>query len=232
MKLVLVRHGESVWNQKNIFTGWTDVELSEKGIEEARTAGKKLKEKNFNFDICYTSILKRAIGTMNYIFEEMNIKIPIYKTYKLNERHYGALQGFNKKEMAEKVGDDQVKLWRRSLKTRPPELELTDERHPTNNDIFKDIPKDELPSTESLYDTMQRVVEYYESEILPTMKDGKNIIVVAHGNSLRALVSYLEDLSEEEIINLNIPTGVPLVYEFDDSMNVINKYYLSWQIKA
>ena len=228
MRLVLVRHGESVWNKKNIFTGWTDVELSEKGIEEAKTAGQRLKEKNFNFDICYTSILKRAIDTMNHIFEEMNIEIPIYKTYKLNERHYGALQGFNKQEMAEKVGDEQVKLWRRSLKTQPPALDTTDERHPVNNDIFKDIPKDELPSTESLYDTMQRVVDYYESDILPSMKDGKNIIVVAHGNSLRALVSYLENLDEEAIINLNIPTGVPLVYDFDENLKVINKYYLNW----
>lgn len=226
MKLVMVRHGESIWNKENIFTGWTDVELSEKGIAEARSAGQLLKQNNFNFDICYTSILKRAIATMEYIFDEMNIKPQIHKDYRLNERHYGALQGLNKKTMAKQVGEAQVKIWRRSLKIRPPALNIDDERHPINSELFKDIPKEKLPATESLEDTMKRVISYYHEEILKEFKNKKKIIIVAHGNSLRALVAYLENLNEQEILNLNIPTGIPLIYEFDKEFNVINKYYL------
>ncbi len=226
MKLVMVRHGESVWNKENIFTGWMDVELSEKGIEESKRTGEILKANNFSFDICYTSVLKRAIDTMEYIFSEMNISPKVYKDYRLNERHYGALQGLNKKEIANKVGEDQVKRWRRSLKERPPALSENDDRHPKYNKIFSNISPDLLPATESLEDTMKRVVEYYKSKILPQIKKNKKIIIVAHGNSLRALVAYLERLSEQEILELNIPTGVPLIYELDDKYSIINKYYL------
>ncbi len=224
MKLVMVRHGESVWNKQNIFTGWTDVELSEKGIEEARQAGQKLKKHDFNFTICYTSILKRAVDTMDYIFLEMQLQPKIKKTYKLNERHYGALQGSNKKEMADEVGEEQVKLWRRSLRVRPPALPLDDERHPRHDPLFKGIPN--LPAAESLADTMERVVDYYEAEIKPQIIKGEDIIIVAHGNSLRALVAYLENYSEEQILALNIPTGIPLIYEIDQNLKVLKKYYL------
>lgn len=224
MKLVLVRHGESVWNKKNIFTGWTDVGLTEKGIEEAKEAGRRLKNKNFSFTICHTSILKRAIETMDYIFDEMQIKPQIYKTYQLNERHYGALQGLNKEEMAEKVGAEQVKKWRRSLRERPPALSLDDERHPQHNPLFKNIKN--LPASESLADTMDRVVDYYEKEIKFQILNGEDIIIVAHGNSLRALVAYLENYNEEQILALNIPTGIPLVYEIDKNIKILKKYYL------
>ena len=226
MKLVLVRHGESIWNKENIFKGWVDIGLSENGVEEAKRAGKVLKEKNYKFNICYTSILKRAIDTMDYIFDEMNINPKIYKDYRLNERHYGALQGLNKKEMADKVGEEQVKRWRRSLKERPPALNIEDQNHQINNPLFKDIPKHLLPTTESLEDTMKRVIECYQQEIMPKLELNKRIIIVAHGNSLRALVAYLEKLDEEEILNLNIPTGNPLVYEFDSQFKIIDKCYL------
>ncbi len=230
MKLVLIRHGESVWNKENLFTGWTDVDLSETGRKEAAEGGKILKAEGFDFDICYTSYLKRAIHTLNLVLENMDREwLPVYKTWKLNERHYGALQGLNKSETAEKYGEDQVKLWRRSYDVRPPALEENDERNPAFNPMFRDVPKENLPLTECLADTVERVVPFYLSEIVPKMKEGKRILIAAHGNSLRALVKYIENISDEEIVGVNIPTGVPLVYEFDDSMKLISKKFLGDQ---
>lgn len=230
MKLVLVRHGESEWNKLNLFTGWTDVELSEKGVEEAKAGGRALKEAGFDFDLCYTSYLKRAIHTLNYVLAEMDREwLPVTKTWKLNERHYGALQGLNKSETAEKYGEDQVKIWRRSFDVQPPALEERDERNPANQEAYRNAKKEELPLTESLKTTIDRAVPYYEQEILPKMKEGKRVIIAAHGNSLRALVKYFEGLSDEEIISVNIPTGVPLVYTFDDEGKFISKEYLGDQ---
>ena len=230
MKLVLIRHGESVWNKENLFTGWTDVDLSDTGRKEAAAAGKILKEEGFDFDICYTSYLKRAIHTLNYVLEGMDREwLPVIKTWKLNERHYGALQGLNKSETAEKYGEDQVKLWRRSYDIRPPALDEKDERNPAFNDMYRDEDKKVLPLTECLADTVDRVVPYYLSEIVPKIKAGKRILIAAHGNSLRALVKYVENISDEEIVGVNIPTGVPLVYEFDDDMKLIGKRYLGDQ---
>ena len=230
MKLVLVRHGESEWNKLNLFTGWTDVDLSEKGHEEAKLAGKLLKDEGYDFDICFTSYLKRAIHTLNHILDEMDRNwLPVIKTWKLNERHYGALQGLNKAETAEKYGEDQVKIWRRSFDVKPPALEESDERAPMNQDVYRDEDPKSLPLNESLETTIERVVPYYNEVIVPAMKAGKRVIIAAHGNSLRALVKYLDNMSNEEILNLNIPTGVPLVYEFDDNLNVTNHYYLGDQ---
>ena len=230
IKLVLVRHGQSMWNLENRFTGWTDVDLSEQGIKEAKEAGKVLKEKGFEFDVAYTSVLKRANDTLNYILEELDEKdIPIKKSWKLNERHYGALQGLNKSETAEKYGEEQVKIWRRSYDVKPPALEETDERAPKNQDVYRNEDPALLPLNESLETTIERVVPYYNEVILPDMKAGKRVIIAAHGNSLRALVKYLDNMSNDEIINLNIPTGVPLVYEFDDNFNVTGHYYLGDQ---
>lgn len=230
MKLVLVRHGESEWNQKNLFTGWTDVDLSEKGHEEAKQAGKLLKEQGYDFDLCYTSYLKRAIHTLNHILDEMDRDwLPVEKSWKLNERHYGALQGLNKAETAEKYGEAQVKIWRRSYDVKPPLLEADDSRNPANQEMYRNEDKDLMPLAESLETTVQRVVPYYEETILPEMKNGKRVLIAAHGNSLRALVMYLDHLSKEEIISVNIPTGVPLVYEFDDQFHVVKHYYLGNQ---
>ena len=230
MKLVLVRHGESEWNQKNLFTGWTDVDLSEKGHEEAKQAGKLLKEQGYDFDLCYTSYLKRAIHTLNHILDEMDRDwLPVEKSWKLNERHYGALQGLNKAETAEKYGEAQVKIWRRSYDVKPPLLEADDSRNPANQEMYRNEDTDLMPLAESLETTVQRVVPYYEETILPEMKNGKRVLVAAHGNSLRALVMYLDHLSKEEIISVNIPTGVPLVYEFDDQFHVVKHYYLGNQ---
>ena len=230
MKLVLVRHGESEWNKLNLFTGWTDVDLSEKGHEEAKLAGKLLKEEGYDFDVCYTSYLKRAIHTLNHILDEMDRNwLPVHKTWKLNERHYGALQGLNKSETAEKYGEEQVKIWRRSYDVKPPELEPSDERAPKNQDVYRNEDPAILPFTESLETTVERVVPFYNEVILPDMKAGKRVIIAAHGNSLRALVKYLDNMSNDEIISLNIPTGVPLVYEFDDNFKVVNHYYLGDQ---
>ena len=227
MKLVLIRHGESEWNKLNLFTGWTDVDLSEKGHEEAKAAGRLLKAEGYDFDICYTSILKRAIHTLNHVLDEMDRAwLPVIKSYKLNERHYGALQGLNKAETAAKYGDEQVKIWRRSYDVKPPALELSDARAPQNQAMFRDIPKEELPLHESLETTIERVVPYFEDVIKPDMKAGKRVLIAAHGNSLRALVKYLDDLSADEILNVNIPTGSPLVYEFDENFNVLKHYYL------
>ena len=230
MKLVLIRHGESEWNQKNLFTGWTDVELSKKGMEEAKNAGISLKEEGYNFDLCYTSYLKRAIHTLNLALEQLDLEwLPVIKTWKLNERHYGALQGLNKAETAEKYGEKQVEIWRRSFDVKPPALEITDDRNPRLLKQYENELPEDIPLCESLEDTIARVIPYYNDVILQDMKAGKNVLVVAHGNSIRALVKYFENLSKEEIIGVNIPTGIPLVYEFDQNWQVSKKYYLGDQ---
>ena len=230
MTLVLLRHGESEWNKLNLFTGWTDVDLSDSGREEAATAGKLLKEEGFDFDVCYTSYLKRAIHTLDIVLDEMDLEwLPVTKAWQLNERHYGALQGLNKKETAEKYGEEQVKIWRRSYDVPPPALDPSDERNPANQEQYKDIPADQLPLTECLKDTVARVVPYFEEEIKPKMLAGEKVIIVAHGNSLRGLVKYLENISDKDIVEVNIPNGVPLVYEFDKDFNVISKRYLGEQ---
>ena len=227
MKLVLVRHGESEWNKLNLFTGWTDVDLSEKGHEEAKAAGRVLKAEGYDFDICYTSYLKRAIHTLNHVLDEMDrCWLPVVKTWKLNERHYGALQGLNKAETAAKYGEEQVKIWRRSFDIPPMALEEGDERDPRKDPKYREVDPAELPLQESLKDTIARAVPYFEEEIKPQIKAGRRVVIAAHGNSLRALVKYFDGLSDEEIIGVNIPTAVPLVYEFDDDLNVIGKEYL------
>ena len=229
-KLGLVRHGESEWNKLNLFTGWTDVELSEKGREEAKSAGLLLKQEGYDFDICYTSYLKRAIHTLNGILDEMDRAwLPVIKTWKLNERHYGDLQGKNKAEAAAKFGDEQVKIWRRSFDVKPPVLSDDDERSAKKQAMYRDVDQSFLPQNESLETTIERVVPYFLEEIKPQMKAGKRVIIAAHGNSLRALVKYLDNLTPEEILEVNIPTGTPLVYEFDDHFNVARHYYLGDQ---
>lgn len=230
MKLVLIRHGESEWNRENRFTGWTDVDLSETGRKEATDAGKILKEKGYDFDVCYTSYLKRAIITLNSILYELDREwLPVIKTWKLNERHYGALQGLNKVETAAKYGDEQVKIWRRSFDIQPPSLTEDDERNPCRNVQYRADKDAILPLTESLKDTISRTVPYFENVIKIDIQEGKRVLIVAHGNSLRALVKYFEKLSENEIVEINIPTGIPLVYEFDENFNFIKKYYLGNQ---
>ena len=227
MKLVLVRHGQSVWNLENRFTGWTDVELSNNGIKEAKEAGKLLKENEFTFDVAYTSVLKRANETLNIILKELGEEnIPIHYSWKLNERHYGALQGLNKDDTRKKYGDEQVKIWRRSAFVRPPLLNEEDDRYPGMDDKYKDLKKSELPLGECLMDTLKRVIDYYETEIKKSLLSGQNVIIAAHGNSLRALIKYLENISDDDIMNVEIPTGKPYVYELDDNLNIINKYYL------
>lgn len=232
MKLVLVRHGESEWNKLNLFTGWTDVELSEKGVEEAKEGGRALAAAGFDFDICYTSYLKRAIHTLQFVLNELDRNwLPVVKTWKLNERHYGDLQGLNKAETAEKYGEDQVKIWRRSFDIAPPVLAENDERCPYLQTPYRGVDKAELPRTESLKDTIARAVPYFESVIKKDMLAGKRVLIAAHGNSLRALIKYFENLSDEEIIQVNLPTGVPLVYEFDENFKVLSKSYLGDQEK-
>ncbi len=227
MKLVIIRHGESEWNKLNQFTGWTDVGLTEKGIEEAREGGRLLKEAGFDFDICYTSYLKRAIRTLNLVLEEMDREwLPVVKTWRINERHYGALQGLNKSETARKMGEEQVKIWRRSFDVMPPALEEGDERNPANQEPYRNVDKKELPLTESLKETIERALPYFNQYIKKDMLEGKRVLIAAHGNSIRALVKHFEKLSDEEIVGVNIPTGVPLVYEFDKEFNVVNKHYL------
>ena len=227
IKLVLVRHGQSIWNLENKFTGWTDVHLSEEGIKEAIDAGKVLKEKGFSFDKAYTSVLKRAEDTLMYILKELNEEdIEIKYSYKLNERHYGALQGLNKDETREKYGDEQVKLWRRSADVRPPALTLDDPRYAGNDPKYQDLTKEEIPQTENLLDTVKRVVDYFESEIKKDLEDGKKIIIVAHGNSLRGLIKYLDEVSDEDIMNVEVETGNPICYELDDNLKPIKHYYL------
>lgn len=224
--LVLVRHGQSIWNLENKFTGWTDVDLTEKGIEEAIEAGKVLKNKGFSFDVCYTSVLKRANRTMDLILNELKLDIPIYYDYRLNERHYGALQGLNKDETREKYGDEQVKLWRRSATVSPPELTFDDPRYPGNDSKYESLDRNKLPLTENLNDTIERVVEYFDEKIKLDILEDKKVLIVAHGNSLRGLIKYLEKLSDDEIMHVEIPTGNPLVYELTDDLKVIRKYYL------
>ena len=224
IKLVLVRHGQSLWNLENKFTGWTDVDLSENGIKEAKEAGKVLKEKGFSFDVAYTSVLKRANHTLDYILEELGEKdIPIHRSWRLNERHYGALQGLNKKDTADKYGDEQVHIWRRSYDVQPPALEENDLRYLEMLDQYDEY----LPHTECLKDTIERVIPYWESDIKPALLEGKRVIIVAHGNSLRGLIKYLDNISDEDIVSLEIPTGSPLVYELDDELKPINHYYLN-----
>jgi 2,3-bisphosphoglycerate-dependent phosphoglycerate mutase len=226
-KLVIVRHGQSLWNLENKFTGWTDIELSEKGINEAKNAGILLKELGYTFDIAFTSVLKRANDTLYYILDELNERdIPINYSYKLNERHYGALQGLNKDETKAKYGDEQVKLWRRSADVRPPALTKDDPRYPGNDQKYKDLTEKELPLTENLIDTIERVTEYWQSDIAQTIKEGKNVIIVAHGNSLRGLIKYLDNLSNDEVIKLEIDTGRPICYELDDNLRPTRHYYI------
>jgi 2,3-bisphosphoglycerate-dependent phosphoglycerate mutase len=226
-KVVLLRHGESTWNKENRFTGWTDVDLSEKGLQEAKKAGQVLKVEGYNFDIAYTSVLKRAIRTLWITLDEMDLMwIPVIRNWRLNERHYGALQGLNKAETAQKFGEDQVKIWRRSYDIQSPALEKTDERYPGKDPRYKELSEKELPLTECLKDTVARFVPYWEKTIAPTIKSGKKVVIAAHGNSLRALVKYLDNIPDKEIVELNIPTGIPLVYELDDNLKSIKSYYL------
>jgi 2,3-bisphosphoglycerate-dependent phosphoglycerate mutase len=227
IKLVLLRHGESIWNLENRFTGWTDVALSFNGVKEAQEAGLILKKHGYMFDVAFTSVLKRASDTLKYvtmILETPNLRT--HKSWKLNERHYGALQGLNKEEVAEKYGVSQVKIWRRSATVYPPALTKDDSRYPGNDSLYKDLSDDELPLTENLNDTLKRVVEYWNEAIVPSLKNGDSVLVVAHGNSLRALVKYLDNLNDEEVMNLNIPTGKPLIYELDDNLKPLAHYYL------
>jgi 2,3-bisphosphoglycerate-dependent phosphoglycerate mutase len=226
-KLVLLRHGESDWNKQNRFTGWTDVDLSETGIAQAREAGEVLKRDGYSFDVAYTSVLKRAIRTLWIVLDQMDLMwIPVHRSWRLNERHYGALQGLNKSETAEKFGEDQVKIWRRSYDIRPPALTPDDGRYPGRDPRYADLSMDELPLTECLKDTVERFLPYWHQTIAPGVRAGKKVIIAAHGNSLRALVKYLDNVSEQEIIELNIPTGMPLVYELDKDLKPLDRYYI------
>ncbi len=229
-KLVLLRHGQSKWNLENKFTGWTDVDLSEQGVSEAKQAGILMKEAGFDFDIAFTSVLKRAIKTLWFALDGMDLQwIPVNKAWELNERHYGALQGLNKSETAEEFGEDQVLIWRRSYDTPPPVLTKDDERYAGNEKKYAKLAEDDVPLTECLKDTVARVIPYFDNKIAPYIKDGRNVIITAHGNSLRALVKYLDGISDEDIIKLNIPTGMPLVYELDEELKPIKSYYLGDQ---
>lgn len=231
-KLVLIRHGESDWNRENRFTGWTDVDLSEKGLAEAQEGGRVLKAEGYVFDVAHTSVLKRAIRTLWIVLDEMDLMwIPVHRTWRLNERHYGALQGLNKAETADKFGEDQVKIWRRSYDVPPPALEPSDPRYPGKDARYKRLTAEELPLTECLKDTVARFLPYWHETVAPAVKRGERVLVAAHGNSLRALVKYLDNISDVEIVGLNIPTGVPLVYELDDDLKPIRHYYLGDQEK-
>lgn len=228
MRLVLVRHGESEWNKKNLFTGWTDVELSDKGRLEAKAGGVALRNAGFDFDLTYTSYLKRAIHTLDIILDEMDRSwLPVTKHWKLNERHYGSLQGLNKEETAKRFGDEQVLLWRRSYDTLPPLLDKGDDRAPHNTIMYRKVDSKRLPLGESLETTIDRVIPYFNKHIKPKVMDGTRVLIVAHGNSLRALIKYFEDLTDKEIMDVNIPTGIPLIYEFDEDFHVNRKYYLA-----
>lgn len=229
-KVVLLRHGESTWNKENRFTGWTDVDLSEKGLYEAKRSGQTLKSEGFKFDLAYTSVLKRAIRTLWITLDEMDLMwIPVIRHWRLNERHYGALQGLNKAETAKKYGDDQVKIWRRSYDIPPPALDKNDERYPGFDLRYKELTDNELPLTECLKDTVERFVPYWENTIAPSVQSGKKVLITAHGNSLRALVKYLDKIPDNEIVELNIPTGIPLIYELDNDLKPIKNYYLGDQ---
>jgi 2,3-bisphosphoglycerate-dependent phosphoglycerate mutase len=229
-KLVLLRHGESTWNKENRFTGWTDVDLTDQGRTEACAAGQLLKKEGYSFDLGYCSVLQRALRTLWIVLDELDeLWIPVEKTWRLNERHYGALQGLNKSETAAQYGEDQVLVWRRSYDIPPPPLEKSDERYPGRDPRYQDVPPAELPLTECLKDTVDRFLPYWHEVIAPQVKAGKKVVITAHGNSLRALVKYLDNLSEEEVLKLNIPTGVPLVYELDDNLKPLKHYYLGDQ---
>ena len=232
IKLVLLRHGESQWNLENRFTGWTDVDLTPKGIEEAQSAGRILNEERYTFDLAYTSVQTRAIRTLWLALDEMDLMwIPVYRNWRLNERHYGALQGLNKAETAEKFGEEQVHIWRRSYDIHPPTLNLEDKRHPQFDSRYADLDTEDLPVSECLKDTVERFLPYWHGSIVPVLQKEKKVLICAHGNSLRALVKYLDNVSDEEIVTLNIPTGTPLVYELDDELGPIRKYYLGDQEK-
>jgi 2,3-bisphosphoglycerate-dependent phosphoglycerate mutase len=226
-RLVLIRHGESVWNKANLFTGWTDVDLSEKGVEEAREGGRLLRDAGFDFDLCFTSVLKRAIKTLHIALEEMDrLWLPTHKSWRLNERHYGALQGLNKAVTAAKYGDDQVHIWRRSYDVRPPPLEEGNDRHPRHDPRYRDLDPATLPLTECLKDTVERVLPYWHEAIAPEIKMGRRVVISAHGNSLRGLIKYLDDIADDAIPKLEIPTGRPLVYELEDDLKPVRHYYL------
>jgi len=229
-KLVLLRHGESTWNKENKFTGWTDVDLSDKGRVEAGEAGEVLRSEGYSFNVAYTSVLKRAIRTLWIVLDKLDlIWIPVYRSWRLNERHYGSLQGLNKSQTAEKYGEEQVHIWRRSYNICPPELEKSDERYPGNENRYNNLSETELPLTESLETTVKRFLPYWRDVIAPEIETGRKVLIAAHGNSLRALVKHLDNMSEEEIVKLNIPTGIPLVYELDDNLKPIKHYYLGDQ---
>jgi 2,3-bisphosphoglycerate-dependent phosphoglycerate mutase len=226
-KLVLLRHGESVWNKENRFTGWTDVDLSEKGIQEARQASLALKENGFSFDVAYTSVLKRAIRTLWIVLDQMDAMwIPVHNSWRLNERHYGALQGLNKSETAAKYGEAQVNIWRRSYAIPPPALDANDPRSPAGDPRYRNLQENEIPLTECLRDTVARSVPYWQDVVAPAIKSGKRVIIAAHGNSLRALVKYLDNIPDDKIVDVNIPTGIPLVYDLDDNLKPTGSAYL------
>lgn len=226
-KIVLLRHGESLWNQQNLFTGWTDVDLSDRGRDEAQKAGYLLRAHGFEFDVAFTSVLKRAIRTLWLVLDEMDLMwVPVHRDWRLNERHYGALQGLNKAETAVKFSEEQVKLWRRSYDTRPPVLEADDSRHPRHDRRYNELGRNEVPATECLKDTLTRVLPCWHQKIAPMVSHGKHVLLVAHGNSLRALIKHLDNVSDNDIVNLEIPTGVPLVYELDEHLKPIRHYYL------
>lgn len=227
LRLVLLRHGESTWNKENRFTGWTDVDLSDRGREEAREAGRLMSAEKYEFDVAYTSVLKRAIRTLWVALDGLDMMwIPVHRSWRLNERHYGALQGLNKAETAAKYGEEQVKIWRRSYDTPPPPLSYEDPRHPSHDRRYADLKRAEVPLTESLKDTVARFLPYWNEVIAPDIKSGKRVLIVAHGNSLRALVKYLENIPDDKIVELNIPTGIPLVYSLNEDLKPLTKYYL------
>lgn len=226
-RLVLIRHGESVWNKENLFTGWTDVDLSQAGVEEAREGGRLLREHDFDFDLCFTSVLKRAIKTLHIALEEMDrLWLPTLKSWRLNERHYGGLQGLNKAETAARYGDDQVHVWRRSYDVQPPALDEDDDRHPRHDPRYRDLDPATLPLTECLKDTVERVLPYWHETIAPEIRKGRRVVISAHGNSLRGLIKYLDDIADDAIPKLEIPTGRPLIYELEDDLQPIRHYYL------
>lgn len=227
-KLVLIRHGESIWNKENRFTGWVDVDLSEKGVEEAKYAAEAIKKEGLTFDVCYTSVLKRAIRTLWITLDNLDLLwLPVKKSWRLNERHYGALQGLNKSDMAAKYGEEQVLIWRRSYSTPPPQLEESSEHYPGNDLRYSNVPKSELPKGECLADTVKRVLPLWNSEIANDIKSGKKVCIAAHGNSLRALIKHLDNMGEDEILKFNVPTGIPLVYELDENLKPIKRYFLA-----
>lgn len=226
-KLVLIRHGESLWNQENRFTGWQDVDLSEKGRVEALKGGKALRERGFSFDVAYTSVLKRAIRTLNFVLDEVDqVWLPVHKDWRLNERHYGALQGLNKAETAARHGEDQVKIWRRSYDVPPPAMEVSDPRHPSHDPRYKNVDPKLLPSQESLKDTVARFLPLWNTSIAPRIKSGEKVLIVAHGNSLRALIQHLENMTPDEIMAVNMPTGIPMMYELDQNLKVLKKEFI------